>query len=91
MVAASRSAPRQRMSNSVVFAAYCLRGMALACLLATANCAQFPPTSSVAIPSIPSGAARLWFYRDYEPHDVRLMPAEAARADISRRPFYGGG
>ena len=22
---------------------------------------------------------------------VRLMPAEAARADIARRPFYGGG
>jgi hypothetical protein len=53
MGAASRSAPGRRMSKSVVFAAYRLRGAALACLLATANCAQLPPTSSVAIPSIP--------------------------------------
>ena len=144
-----------------------------AILLASTHCAQLPPTSSVAIQSIPSGAARLWFYRDYEPYEtlarphvrlneqvagvsepggafyrdvvpahysitvdsagrdvnqfadvdlvpgqeayakilslrswlaedcvtwggcdtfyVRLMPAEAARADIARRPFYGGG
>jgi hypothetical protein len=173
MVAFSRLASRRRRSKSVVFAAYHLRGVALACLLATANCAQIPPTSSVAIPLIPDGAARLWFYRDYEPYEtsarpyvrlndqvtgvsepngafyrdvapahysitvdsagrdvnqfadvdlaagqetyakilslrswlaedcmtwggcdtfyVRLMPAKAARADISHRPFYGGG
>ena len=74
MVAASRSAPRQRNSKAVVSAANRLRGTALACLLVTANCAQLPPTSSAAIPPIPSGAARLWFYRDYEPYETLARP-----------------
>ena len=42
----------------------------MALLLALVNCAQLPPTSSAVIPPIPSGAARLWFYRDYEPHET---------------------
>jgi len=45
-----------------------------ATLLASAHCAQLPPTSSVAIQSIPSGAARLWFYRDYEPYETLARP-----------------
>jgi hypothetical protein len=38
-------------------------------LLATANCTPLPPTASVAIPPIPSGEARVWFYRDGGPYD----------------------
>ena len=62
------------MSKSTVFAAYRLRGAALACFLATTNCAQLPPTSSVAIPSIPSGSARVWFYPGYERYETLARP-----------------
>jgi hypothetical protein len=47
---------------------------ATAFLLAAANCAPQPPMSSAAIPSIVSGAARLWFYRDYEPYETLARP-----------------
>ena len=50
------------------------RGATIALLLALVNCAQLPPTSSAVIPPIPSGAARLWFYRDYEPHETLARP-----------------
>jgi uncharacterized protein DUF2846 len=49
-------------------------GAAAAVLLAAANCAQLPPTSSVAIPRIPAGEARLWFYRDGGPRDAQQRP-----------------
>jgi len=65
MVAASRS-PRGGARQRALSSRRNLHGAALDCLLGTTNCAQFPPTSSVAIPSIPSGAARLPLYRDYE-------------------------
>jgi len=65
MVAVSRFAPGGECQRALSSRRN-LHGAALACLLATTNCAQFPPTSSVAIPSIPSGAARLPLYRDYE-------------------------
>jgi hypothetical protein len=48
--------------------------VATAILLAAAGCAQLPPTSSVMIPPIPTGAARVWFYRDYEPHETLARP-----------------
>ena len=51
-----------------------LGGVAIALLVAAANCAQLPPTSAVAIPPIPSDAARIWFYRDYEPHETLARP-----------------
>jgi len=41
-------------------------------LLLLAGCSQVPPTSSAAIPPVPSGAARIWVYRQdgpYESHD----------------------
>ena len=37
--------------------------------LAMVSCAPLPPTASVAIPPIPAGAARVWFYRDGGPYD----------------------
>jgi len=62
------------MPKSVVIAAHRLRGAAVAFLLIAANCAQLPPTSAVAIPPVPSGEARLWFYRDYEPYETLARP-----------------
>ena len=38
-------------------------------LLALAGCAQPALTSAVAIPSISSGQARIWIYRDYQPSE----------------------
>jgi hypothetical protein len=37
--------------------------------LAAAACSQLPPTASVAIPPIPAGEARVWFYRNGGPYD----------------------
>ena len=48
--------------------------VATAILLAAAGCAQLPPTSSVMIPPIPTGAARVWFYRDCEPYETLARP-----------------
>jgi hypothetical protein len=48
--------------------------IATAVLLAAAGCAQLPPTSSVTIPPMPAGAARVWFFRDYEPHETLARP-----------------
>ncbi|MBV8132221.1 MAG: hypothetical protein JO282_06900 [Alphaproteobacteria bacterium] len=50
------------------------RGTATAFLVVATSCAQLPPTSSVAIPPVPAGAGRLWFYRDYEPHESLARP-----------------
>jgi hypothetical protein len=46
----------------------------IALLLAAASCTQLPATSAVEIPPIPPGAARLWFYRDYEPSETLARP-----------------
>ena len=43
-------------------------------LLAVASCASPPPTASVAIPPIPAGEARAWFYRDPGPYDCVGTP-----------------
>jgi hypothetical protein len=50
------------------------RGVATSLLLTVANCTQLPPTSSVAIPPIPAGEARLWFYRDGGPREAQDRP-----------------
>jgi hypothetical protein len=50
------------------------RGVATSLLLTVASCAQLPPTSSVAIPPIPAGEARLWFYRDGGPRETQERP-----------------
>jgi hypothetical protein len=62
------------LPENPIFAAFRQRGAAIAFLVATANCTPLPPTSSVTIPPIPSGAARVWFYRDYEPHETLARP-----------------
>ncbi|MBV8132220.1 MAG: hypothetical protein JO282_06895 [Alphaproteobacteria bacterium] len=48
------------------------RGTAL--LLIATSCAQLPPTSSVPIPPVPAGGARLWFYRDGGPRETQERP-----------------
>jgi hypothetical protein len=57
-------------------------------LLGTASCAQPQTTASVAVPSIPTQQARIWFYRDVELYAinqsvpyVRLNGAIAGVAD----------
>jgi hypothetical protein len=41
-------------------------------LLATAACSQLPATASVAVPPIPAGDARAWFYRDEGPYESQV-------------------
>jgi hypothetical protein len=41
---------------------------------ATAGCAQPPSVASVAIPPIPGGQARVWFYRDLNPYESLARP-----------------
>src|SRR5262249_52486146 len=43
-------------------------------LLVLWGCAQLPPTSSVAIPSIPTGMARIWIYRNDGPYETSDRP-----------------
>ena len=47
---------------------------AIAFLLIVAGCAQLPTTSSVTIPPVPAGGARLWFYRDGGPRETQERP-----------------
>jgi hypothetical protein len=54
--------------------AYRWRGSAAAFLLIAASCTQLPTTSSVAIPPVPPGGARLWFYRDGGPRETQERP-----------------
>ena len=51
-----------------------LRAGAGIAFLAQASCAQPPPTASVAIPPIPRGEARVWFYRDLNPYETLARP-----------------
>ena len=60
-------------------------------LLAMASCAPLPPTAAVAIPPVPAGEARAWFYRDPGPydhpagtvaHEVETPAAEPVRQPI---------
>jgi len=43
-------------------------------LLATTSCAPLPPTAAVAVPPVPAGEARAWFYRDPGPYDCLGTP-----------------
>jgi hypothetical protein len=42
--------------------------------LATAGWGWPPPTASLAIPPIPPGEARVWFYRDLDPYETLARP-----------------
>src|SRR5712691_10548026 len=62
------------MPKNPVSSANRRRSATTAILLALTNCTQLPPTSSVAIPPIPAGDARLWFYRDGGPRETQQRP-----------------
>ena len=47
---------------------------AVVLLLATAACESPPRTASVAIPPIPAGAARVWFYRPNDVYETMATP-----------------
>ena len=49
-----------------------LQAAASPVLLATAACSQLPTTASVAVPAIPAGDARAWFYRDEGPYESQV-------------------
>jgi hypothetical protein len=58
--------------------------------LITAGCTQLPSTRSAAIPPIPAGAARVWFYRDYEPHESLSRPYVRLNEQIAGISEPGG-
>src|SRR5437868_14736119 len=80
------------MNKNKISAAACrLRGIAQGVLLvAMAGCARQPVTSAISIPPIPAGAARIWFYRDYEPYAGRGLPAIAANGGYVGQAELGG-
>ena len=43
-------------------------------LLATASCTPLTPTAATAVPPIPAGGARAWFYRDPWVYDCQGTP-----------------
>jgi hypothetical protein len=43
-------------------------------LLALWSCAPLPPTSTVSIPPLPPGLARVWFYREDAPYISQARP-----------------
>jgi Protein of unknown function (DUF2846) len=51
-----------------------LHRCAASLLLLLTGCGQVPPTSSVAIPPIPPGAARIWIYRNDRPQEAEQTP-----------------
>jgi hypothetical protein len=69
-----------------------LRAGAAFILLAAANgcAAPVPPTASVAIPPVPPGEARIWFYRDYEPYADRGRPSVALNGTYAGIAELGG-
>lgn len=75
---------------------------AVVLFLATAACESPPLTASVAIPPIPTGAARVWFYRPIDAYDsmatpyIRMndqivaisMPLGASYRDVPAGPYH---
>jgi hypothetical protein len=71
-------------------------------LLGMAACASPPPTASVAIPPIPAGEARVWFYRPVDAYDslstpyIRMndaivgvsLPNGASYRDVPAGPYH---
>jgi hypothetical protein len=51
-----------------------LHRCAASLLLVLASCSQLPPTSSVVIPPLPAGAARIWIYRNDGPYEANQTP-----------------
>ena len=67
-----------------------LRAAQAALVLTVTGCAMPGPTHSVAVPAIPTGEARIWFYRDYEPYTGKGRPAVAANGGYVGLAELGG-
>jgi hypothetical protein len=59
--------------------------------LVIAGCAQPALTSAVVVPSIPSGEARIWIYRDYQPSESLNMAAVTINGAGAGYAQAGGG
>ena len=62
--------PRKRATAAFIWPRACI-GLAL---LLSASCSRFPPVSAVDFSSIPTGSARIWFYRVYDPTESKGRP-----------------
>src|SRR5215469_5001785 len=76
--------------------------VAAALLLAAGGCSELPTTASVAIPPIPAGDTRVWFYRPIDAYDslatpyIRMnnqivavsMPSGASYRDVPAGPYH---
>jgi hypothetical protein len=62
--------PRKRATASFIWPRACI-GLAL---LLSASCSRFPPVSAVDFSPIPTGSARIWFYRVYDPTESKGRP-----------------
>jgi len=71
------------MPKSAAVQAHRLRSAAIALLLAATSCAQLPPTSSVVIPPVPGGAARIWIYRNDAPNEPNQTPYARLNGQIA--------
>ena len=76
--------------NSTLLSRWSMWAGQSALLLAMAACAQSPVTTSVAIPPVPTGEARVWFYRDYEPYAGKGLPAVAMNGGVVGAAELGG-
>ena len=79
-----------------------VRAGAAILLLIMAACSQLPTTASVAIPPIPAGEARVWFYRPMDLYDglntpyIRMnegivaisQPGGASYRDVPAGPYH---
>jgi len=78
------------MSGSSALARRLSRAREGVILLALVACTQPPVTSSVMIPPIPAGGARIWVYRDYEPYAGKGLPAVFANSGYVGAAELGG-
>ena len=59
-------------------------------LAALAGCARNPVVGSVAVPPIPAGEARIWFYRLYIPSETLNMTKVSMNGDYAGYSQLGG-
>jgi hypothetical protein len=88
--------------HSTILSRRPVRAGAAILLLATVACSQLPTTASVAIPPIPAGEARVWFYRPIDAYDslntpyIRMndaivaisQPQGASYRDVPAGPYH---
>jgi hypothetical protein len=60
-----------------------LHRCAASLLLVLTGCGQLPPTSSVVIPLVPVGAARIWIYRNDGPYEANQTPYMRLNSQIA--------